>query len=162
MKPAFAADRTLGKLVKWLRLMGFDTVFESDTTADDFRAFNAADRIYLTRMRRRDDRIPADRLVRVDADDVDRQLMQIVSRLNLSSSMLAPFSRCLRCNEELVGASRSIAAGAVPDYIWQTQTVFRQCPRCRRIFWPGSHVERSRRRLTRYFKGSPLHRDRTE
>lgn len=160
MKPAFAADRTLGRLVKWLRLMGFDTVFESDATADGFRAFNPADRIYLTRIRRRDVDIPAGRLVRVAADDLDSQLVQVISQLNLSCSMLEPFTRCLRCNEELVDISRDLISDAVPDYVWETQTVFRQCPRCRRVFWPGSHVKRSRRQLTRYFKGSASHRDR--
>jgi uncharacterized protein with PIN domain len=160
MKPAFAADRTLGKLVKWLRLMGFDTVFESDATADGFRAFNPADRIYLTRIRRRDFDIPAGRLVCVAADDLDSQLMQVISQLKLDCSMLKPFSRCLRCNEEIVAISPSRVAGAVPDHVWETHTVFSQCPRCRRIYWSGSHVERSRQQLTRYFKGPVFDRGR--
>ena len=153
MKPTFAADRTLGKLVKWLRLMGFDTVFESDATALRFRAFNDSDRIYLTRMRQVNLDIPSGRLIRIDDDTVERQLGQVVSQLHLKYSMLEPYSRCLRCNERLAEISRSETFGAVPDYVWETQSGFRQCPGCRRIFWPGSHVDRSRERMIQLFNG---------
>ena len=153
MKPAFAADRTLGKLVKWLRLMGFDVVFESDATGKSFRKFSDSGRIYLTRIRRLDVKTGAGPVIRIEADDVERQIKQVVSQLHIAYSMLKPHTRCLRCNDKLVDIDRSQAAGAVPDHVWETQTVFRQCPGCRRIFWPGSHVERSRQRLAQLFNG---------
>ena len=153
MKPTFAADRTLGKLVKWLRLMGFDTVFESDGTARSFLSFSDTDRFYLTRIRKLNLNIPDNRLIRIDADDVERQIKQVVSKLNLKYTVLEPYSRCLRCNARLVEISHSEASGEVPDYVWETHAVFRQCPSCSRIFWPGSHVSRSRERLTQLFNG---------
>ena len=153
MQPNFAADRTLGKLVKWLRLMGFDTVFESDATACRFRAFSDSDRIYLTRVRQINLKMPSARLIHIDDDDIESQLKQVVSQLNLKYSMLEPYSRCLRCNDRLAEISRSETFGAVPDYVWENQTAFRQCPGCRRIFWPGSHVDRSRKRLSQLFNG---------
>ena len=153
MKPTFAADRTLGKLVKWLRLMGFDTVFESDGTARSFLAFSDTERFYLTRIRKLNLNLPDERLIRIDADDVERQVKQVVSKLNLKYSVLEPYSRCLRCNERLVEISRSKVSGVVPDYVWETHAVFRHCPGCNRIFWPGSHVSRSRQRLIQLFNG---------
>ena len=153
MKPTFAADRTLGKLVKWLRLMGFDTVFESDATAGSFRTFIDSGRFYLTRIREPNINIPDDRLIRLTADDVERQIKQVVTQLDLEYSLLEPHSRCLRCNDRLIEISRSEASGEVPDYVWDHHRIFRQCPGCSRIFWPGSHVNRSRQRLIQLFNG---------
>jgi uncharacterized protein with PIN domain len=147
MKPAFAADRTLGRLVKWLRLMGFDTVFESDATAGSYKAFHTSNRILLTRIRRVLDNCPPQRGILIEANDPGRQIRQVIAHLGLDYGTLDPFTRCLRCNTELVAVKRSDVFGKVPDYIWETQAQFNQCPGCDRIFWRGSHIQRSGQRL---------------
>ena len=153
MKPDFAADRTLGKLVKWLRLMGFDTIFESDATGNRFEAFNETDRMLLTRIRRLWEATPPGSGLWIESNDPGRQIRQVISHLKLDYSALDPYTRCLRCNQKLAGVSRMDTYGVVPDHVWETQANFTQCPGCRRIFWPGSHIDRSRQKLIQLFSG---------
>ena len=155
MTPEFAADRTLGKLAKWLRLMGFDTIYEGDATGSGFQAAVGQKRILLTRMRRLRDTSAAAETIFIESDDPRRQVREVISHLKLDHSVLEPFTRCLRCNEKLERIERADAYGQVPDYIWETQTDFSKCACCGRIFWPGSHVHRSRRQLARLFSAEP-------
>ena len=151
MKPAFAADRTLGRLVKWLRLMGFDTVFESDATACTYKAFRSSDRILLTRIHRALDNCPSQRGILIGANEPSRQIRQVIAHLKLDYGTLDPYTRCLRCNTELVATRRSDVFGKVPDYVWETQAQFNQCLCCDQIFWRGSHIQRSRHKLYELF-----------
>lgn len=150
MTPEFAADRTLGKLAKWLRLMGFDTLFEGDAAGGGFREAAGRNRILLTRMRRRRG-APAAETIFIESDDPRQQIREVIAHLNLDPSLLEPFSRCLRCNQKLDNIDPVDAYGRVPDYIWETHADFSRCPGCGRIFWPGSHVQRSRRQLAKLF-----------
>ena len=154
MTPAFAADRTLGKLAKWLRLMGFDTIYEGDAAGSGFNAAIDQNRILLTRMRRLRGTSAAGETIFIESDDPHRQIREVIEHLELDYSTLAPYSRCLRCNRELERIERADAYGRVPDYTWETQVDFSRCPGCRRIFWPGSHVNRSRRQLIRLFSST--------
>lgn len=149
--PAFAADRTVGKLAKWLRMMGFDTVYQPYQAGREIQAFGDSNRIYLTRVRKLNSKISAERIILIDCNDIESQIKQVISRLNLKYEVLEPFTRCLVCNEKLAEIGRGAAWGSVPDYVWETHSVFRQCPGCRRIFWPGTHVQRSRERLMQFF-----------
>ena len=153
MKPAFAADRSLGKLVKWLRLMGFDTVYEADATGGRFRRLSGTRRVLLTRTRRWLTVQPAERLLWIDENDPWLQVRQVVSRMGLTAEDVEPFTRCLRCNEPITALSKAAANGLVPDYIWETHQEFGQCRGCGRIFWPGSHTRRSRNRMATLFEG---------
>lgn len=153
MKPAFMADRTLGKLVKWLRLMGFDTIIESDSIDRVFQQSGELNRLVLTRTEHVWQRIPERNAIWIEANDPTQQIRQVISQLNIKYAALEPFTRCLSCNEPLKSVPRRQALGLVPDYIWDTQSQFNQCPGCRRIFWPGSHIRRSRERLEQFFNG---------
>ncbi len=50
------------------------------------------------------------------------------------------FGRCLECNVPLEALSREAARPLVPFFIYQIHYEFRRCPKCRKVFWPGSHV----------------------
>jgi hypothetical protein len=143
MTPRFAAEKTLGRLTKWLRLLGFDTRYESELTGKKFIDTLEKDRILLTRTRRIQNQFASRKLIFVESDHLPQQLNQIFRELGLKASQTRPFSRCLHCNVPIVIAEKASVRGRVPDYIFETHDRFQKCPECDRIYWPGSHTRRS-------------------
>jgi len=131
-------------LAKWLRILGFDTIFESDYAGRAFYDRLGQERVLLTRIVKMRDRFDANRLIFIQSDQVYEQLGQVVAELALTRADIRLFSRCLPCNSPISAADKQIVAGRVPDYIWENHDTFYQCRRCERIYWAGSHGERSR------------------
>ena len=143
MIPCFAAERTLGRLTKWLRLLGFDTRYELELAGSKFIDTLEKDRILLTRTRRIQNHFASRRLIFIESDHLAQQLNQIFRELNLNASQTRPFSRCLQCNMPIVMVEKASILGQVPDYIFEIHDHFQKCPECDRIYWPGSHTRRS-------------------
>jgi len=136
------ADGMLGRLARWLRILGYDTAYAPD--ADDnelLRLARAQDRILLTADHGLAARRGA-RILLIEAQDLDGQLREARSALGPPPG--GELSRCVACNGELVRVDKSELAGRLPPYILATHKEFRRCPDCGRIFWPGTHVERMR------------------
>jgi len=152
MRFCFAADRTLGKLAKWLRILGFDTIFESDIPNTGFYEHLNPERVLLTRTTKIRDRSAVKRLVFIEADNVHEQLGQVIAELALARKDIRMFSMCLHCNSPIIAVNKQTVYGRVPDYIWETQEEFSTCCQCERIYWSGSHVQRSREVIERLFK----------
>jgi uncharacterized protein with PIN domain len=148
----FAADRTLGKLAKWLRILGFETIFESDISHKAFYEHLEHERVLLTRTTKIRDRFTGKRLVFIEADNVYEQLRQVIDELAITHKDICVFSICLHCNSPIVGVNKQIIYGRVPDYIWETHDEFSTCRLCERIYWSGSHMERSWAVIERLFK----------
>ena len=152
MTPCFAAEKTLGKLTKWLRLLGFDTLYESNLADKKFIDTLENDRILLTRTQRIRNQIASRRMVFVESDHLEQQLKQIFRELGLKADQTRPFSRCLQCNVPIVAVSKNLLWGRIPDYIYETHDHFNQCPQCKRVFWPGSHTRRSLAKIRQLFE----------
>lgn len=147
--PRFVVDTMLGRLARWLRAMGYDTLYLGP--AEDRRLLQLAeaeDRILLTRDGRLA-RLAGTRGCLVQADQVDRQLAEVVERLTLAPPDAGWLSRCLECNAVLEPRPKHTLNGLVPDYVFATQTDFMGCPGCGKIYWPGSHADRIWARLAR-------------
>jgi uncharacterized protein with PIN domain len=151
MKLYFAADRTLGKLAKWLRILGFDTVFESDYSNKWFYGNLEPDRVLLTRIGYLRKQLASHRLVFIKANDLVGQLVQTIDELAISFNDISPFSRCIKCNSAIVHIAKENVFGRVPDYIWENHDNFSMCRHCERIFWAGSHVQRSQEMINKLF-----------
>lgn len=151
MTPCFAAERTLGRLTKWLRLLGFDTLYQSDLPGNNFIDTLENDRILLTRTRSVRKRFATRRMIFVESDHLERQLKQIIRELGLTADQTKPFSRCLQCNVPIVAVSKNRLWGRIPDYIFETHDHFTQCPQCNRVFWPGSHTRRGLAKIRQLF-----------
>lgn len=143
MNPCFAAEKTLGKLAKWLRLLGFDTLYEPELSPERFIETLEQDRILLTRTQRIKKQSASRKSIFIESDHLEQQLSQVLRELGLKAADARPFSRCLRCNMPIVAAQKDSLWGRVPDYIFETQDRFNRCPKCGRIYWPGSHTQRS-------------------
>ena len=139
------ADCMLGKLAKWLRLLGYDTAY--DNTADDpelARRARAEGRVLLTR----DRGLAARRGLRtllIQSEVLEEQIAEV--RQALGPPPGPPLSRCAVCNTALKPVSPAEVADLVPPYVLRTQTEFRYCPGCGRVYWPGTHVQEMRRRI---------------
>jgi uncharacterized protein with PIN domain len=136
----FIADVMLGRLARWLRALGYDT--EYDSNLDDPCLAERAigeNRVLLTRdvelSRRR-----GLTFVLIDNDDVANQLRQVVSTLRLTLD--GAFPRCPVCNGELMPTPRAELDEEVPPYVLATQTHFRRCSYCGKVYWHGTHWER--------------------
>ncbi len=139
-EPRFIADVMLGRLARWLRVLGYDTLYFSD--ADDpalAEQARAEERILLTRDRELSRRRGL-RVVLLQDDQIEGQLREVVSQLHLSTQNA--FSRCIQCNLILVDIDRETARSLVPPFVYATQVRFRRCPQCHRVYWRGTHWAR--------------------
>jgi len=143
----FAVDRMLGKLVKWLRILGYDTLYSTALSDDGFLDLAKQDRILLSRNTRIVGRIAPSRLIFVESNDPKVQLKDLISLLGLKPNPDKFFSRCTVCNGLIEPVEAQDVVGKVPDYIWTVESRFSRCKACGRIYWPGSHMERSREEI---------------
>ncbi len=148
----FIADANVGRLGKWLRVLGYDTLL-LDTHSDDNQLVRLAyeqGRVILTKdthiLRRR---IVTEGVVPtmfIQDDDVESQLRQVVTTLGLDTNGRA-FSRCIECNQPLETRDKAAVADQVPPYVYLTQREFAQCPLCHRVYWQGTHWQRMRQKV---------------
>ena len=157
--PKFIVDINVGKLARWLRMMGYDTLLFD--YGDDSRMIVVAlreGRVILTRdtqiMKRRV--ITSGRLqaVLLSGDRPEEQMRQVMDRLHLDGNF-SPFSLCLECNQPLVERSKQEVTGLVPPYIFKTQDHYVQCPACHRVYWKGTHWQAMTRKLRTFTQGVP-------
>ncbi len=153
----FIVDHNVGKLAKWLRMMGYDTLFFDGR--DDFQMVRTAldeGRVILTRdtqiVKRRVVTSGQLRVILITSDNPERQMDQIIDTLNLDCQF-RPFTICLECNEPLEERSREQVKDRVPPYVFQTQSQYVECPACHRIYWRGTHWQAMTRKLKEYCKG---------
>jgi len=147
--PRFVVDTMLGRLARWLRAMGYDTLYPGQ--AEDRRLLQLAraeERILVTRDRMLA-RLAEPRSCLIHAESVDDQLLEAVERLALSPDGSGWLSRCLECNARLEPGAREALRGLVPEHVFATHADFMRCPGCARIYWAGSHADRMLERLTR-------------
>ena len=137
--PRLIADCMLGRLAKWLRLLGYDTVFVTDASDRELaRIARSQRRVLLTRDRALAARRGLDTLL-IRSGQLEEQVEQV--REELGPPGEPSLSRCSVCNEVLEPLSLGEAGARVPLYVRETHSEFRHCPRCERVYWAGSHVE---------------------
>ena len=145
MEERFTADRNLGKLAKWLRILGYDTIYDRGTADRNFlRRAEEEGRIALTSKRDLARLAHPGSLVVVKADRVESQMNEVLGALGREPDPSRRLTRCLNCNAPLEEVPKAAVEGFVPAYVYRTCARFRKCPLCRKIFWPGTytrHVE---------------------
>lgn len=138
----FVVDINLGRLARLLRLLGFDVWFSVD--ADDETLVDTSlnqRRILLTRDRGLLKRRVITHGVFVHSDDPEARALEVIRRLDLSGR-LAPFTRCMRCNGELVAVGKDEVIDRLEPLTRRCYSDFVCCAGCSQIYWPGSHHEK--------------------
>ena len=153
--PAFACDSMVGRLARWLRILGYDATYARG--AGDARLVaraRAEGRVLLTRDRGLAERRGIGRFLLVQSNDPPTQLREVVAALGLSVDPARLFRRCPACNGAVEAVQRESVRGLVPPYVYGTQRSFSRCAGCRRVYWPATHHDHMLRELEALF-GEP-------
>ncbi len=146
-EPRFIADAMLGRLARWLRVLGYDTTYQAHIAdAELVRQALQERRIVLTRDRALPRQWQLEHYLLLDDDVPLMQVRQVVMAFGLRWQEQL-FSRCSQCNVPLRPAPQQEVAQRVPPYVRLHQQRFLQCPGCQRIYWEGTHVVTMRRLL---------------
>lgn len=159
MDAKFVIDTNVGRLARWLRMMGYDAVLFQEL--DDglmVKLALAQGRIIITKdsefMKRRAVTSRRVKALLVTGDDPELQMRKVISELNLNTHF-KPFSRCLECNTVLLPRNRAGIENEVPPRVFERQEQYMECPGCRRLFWQGTHWEDMRRKLEQFESHRP-------
>jgi len=128
----------LGRLAKWLRVMGFDTHYQPFYKDGMIDFFVQDGRLLLSRNRRIINKhVPS---LFVESEKIRSQLQELNTQGYLSLDISGWFTRCLTCNFQIEKASPLSAKTNIPEYVYsQNYSSIKFCPSCGRYFWPGSH-----------------------
>jgi uncharacterized protein len=144
----FIVDAMLGKLVKELRMLGYDTLYYRGKDLHELiQLASQQERVILTRNTRLNPETTENPIIRVIEDNPVMQLKELLRQGVIAMNEETSFSRCLLCNAFLDNISREEAEGKVPDFVFHQQKAFFRCPRCQKIYWPGTHQQRMKKRV---------------
>ena len=149
----FIADCHLGKLAKYLRIMGFDTLFFPHIEDDDLIILaNGENRIILTRDRELSQRknVP---VLFLEPIDTKEQLKTLIKHYKLKEHP-APFSRCIVCNSPLQVIEKEKITDRLPKKVKKHFEYFEYCPACDRVYWQGDHYRHMMEFLEQVIKES--------
>jgi len=141
-------DSTLGRLCRWLRLAGFDSVIqEGIPDARRLAADCTETSIVLTRSMSVLKELPLWQVLFIPYNNPLDQIRYVLSELELAPDPGRLLTRCVICNLTLVPAEKYRIQNKVPDHVFQTKRHFFSCPQCRRVYWRGTHARRFERLL---------------
>jgi hypothetical protein len=134
----FAVDTMLGRLARWLRILGHDAAWGPHLHGAALaRLARREGRMILTRDREllRDPNLP--RHLFIASDGFREQLRQVAAHVPLLRN--AALSRCVECNRPVAEVAPDAVRPRVPPYVSETQSRFWECPGCHRVYWAATH-----------------------
>lgn len=145
----FLADRMLGKLVKWLRILGYDTAYPSfDDDLSLILIARQENRILLTRNTNLIKRRNICDFLFIKGDHWEKQLAGIIKGLKLKIDLNSKiFSRCSLCNTPTKNVDKEEVKNYVPPYVFLTQDKFVYCPSCKKYYWRGTHWQKMAQKI---------------
>ncbi len=152
----FIADAMLGRLARWLRFLGFDTLYYPGI--NDSRLIRIAReqyRIILTRDTRLIEVKGLNDYVLISSSDSFKQLLEVIEALKIKEFAL--FSRCVKCNGRLVRVTdKQEIKDSVPEFVFLQFNVFKKCSDCGRVYWEGSHPKKFKEKIGEIIKAVGL------
>ena len=144
----FLCDLTVGKLCRYMRMIGFDTTMASSYNPKEILSLALEEhRTILTRNSVLAGMKLARDIVLLTDDDPWRQLKCVIKKRNLEIERSNILTRCLEDNEPLHEIPKEEVKDRVWPYVYQTQERFTTCPKCNRIYWPATHIEAMMKKL---------------
>jgi hypothetical protein len=143
----FVVDGHLGGLTRNLRLLGFDVAYSKN--ADDRQLLAVMvreNRALLTRDRRLLMHAIVQHGYYPRSQNADEQTIEVVRRFDLSK-LIAPFTRCVRCNALLEETTKAEVIDKLEPLTKIYYDQFRRCPDCKQIYWSGSHFPKLQKRI---------------
>lgn len=135
----FVADNHLGKLARFLRLLGFDTSYDQKWPDPELVSISVREgRVLLTR----DVELLKHRKLThgyyVRATEPREQIVEVIRRFHLEEAV-DPFTRCMNCNGLLLEVDKTEVADEVPPRTRESVENYKRCTKCGQLYWPGSH-----------------------
>jgi len=150
----YLTDSTLGRLAKWMRLAGLDTLMDASTPHPQRlkRISEVDNRWILTRTQKVFQALGRKRCLFIESNAPVDQVRQVMRHFKISRAALQPLSRCLRCNQELIPMEKESLLGRIPEHIWHQHDRFMTCSECQQVYWPGTHTGRVMALIDRWFQ----------
>jgi uncharacterized protein with PIN domain len=146
----FIADGMLGKLTRWLRMLGHDVKYSNKLDDAELSVIAKKERrILLTKDFKLYQRAIAKGInaFYVEGETEAERLAGLAKRFNISLVIDLKNSRCPRCNTKLRSTPKEKLAGKVEKNTFAYYNDFWKCPKCGQIYWQGAHWERIRATL---------------
>ena len=144
-EPRFVLDTHLGRLAAYLRMLGFDTLYQNDYPDEELARISSQEgRILLTRDRGLLKRSAVTHGYCVRETDPREQVREVLQRFDLFGAV-KPFRRCMRCNSILQPVAKEAISHRLPPKTRQYYDEFRICRACDQVYWKGSHYQRMQR-----------------
>jgi uncharacterized protein with PIN domain len=151
-EPRFVLDGHLGRLARYLRMLGFDTLYRNDYADEELARISSEERrILLTRDPGLLKRSVITHGYCIRESDPTRQLLRVLHRFDLYGA-ITPFVRCLRCNALLQPVRKEDVLDRLLPMTKETHDEFQICPECDRVYWKGSHYKRMRQFVERLWQ----------
>ncbi len=140
--PKFILDVHLGRLAKYLRVMGFDTLYRNDYSDNEIAELSLKEkRIILTRDKGLLMRNAVRRGYWVRNISVKAQAYEVIRRFNFFS-LISPFKRCIECNGLIEPVSKETILDLIQPGTKKYFNDFYRCTGCMKVYWKGSHYGR--------------------
>ncbi|MBX7174484.1 MAG: Mut7-C RNAse domain-containing protein [Pyrinomonadaceae bacterium] len=147
----FFADVNVASVVRWLRAIGLDTVWEDAIPDDDLVRRGAEERRFvLTLDKRILEEFRTDHVFLLSTNEPIEQFAEIIRRFTIQQPTEL-FKRCLVCNTILRETKVGQIAEQAPPSIREIHTKFQFCPTCSKVYWEGSHTQRMREAIEKVF-----------
>ncbi|HEX8248675.1 MAG TPA: Mut7-C RNAse domain-containing protein [Pyrinomonadaceae bacterium] len=148
----FFADVMTARVVRWLRAIGIDTVWEDAISDRDLvkRAIEEK-RFILTLDKPLMEEWRVDNVLLLQSENPPEQFQQIIEHFDIKKPKEF-FTRCLVCNTPFRRASAEEILAAAPPDVRKNQETFDYCPNCKKVYWQGSHTKRMRQAIEETFE----------
>lgn len=141
-EPKFICDVHLGKLARYLRMLGLDVVYKNNFEDEEIVEISLKERrAILTKDRGILKRNEVTHGYFLRSRKVEEQTKEVIRRFDLQKE-IKEFSRCIECNESLVSVDKSDIEDGPPKKVALIQNEFKKCPKCQNVYWRGSHYKK--------------------
>lgn len=148
----FVVDCMLGKLAKWLKILGFDTVYLNKAEDRDLLLLARREkRVLLTKDQELLLAASGHPCLFIESDIWQEQVAQVLDAFQLRDRA-RPHSRCLACNMTLKKIPKALARNLVTPFVFERAPSFAICPACGRVFWPGTHFQDMDKKIGRILR----------
>ena len=132
----------LGKLARWLRILGYDVEYSNNLGDKELiETAKAEGRVLLTRdlqLFQQASMHGAESFL-VEGTEDSEKLAILANRFDLRLQVDVSVSRCPKCNTTINVLPKERVAGRVPEKTFSRYLEFWECPHCKKVYWQGAH-----------------------
>ncbi len=146
----FVLDVHLGKLASYLRLLGFDALYQNDYDDEVLAQISSQQqRVLLTQDIGLLKRSIVTYGYSVRSSNPKQQVREVLERFSLHGAV-TPLKRCPRCNGLLKPVEKQTVYHRLPYFTRLSYHEFFECQDCSQLYWKGAHYQRIQRLIEQF------------